>query len=552
MPDTESPTAVGLRRLPFEDFGAFTALFKTYVTDFDRLSGFYAGDWRSPDARRTAARRAAEHARDHEALARILLDQNQRWGLDHATHEHIEALHGHETVAVVTGQQVGLFTGPLYTPYKTITALQLATRLADETGRPVVPVFWLEGGDHDLDEVASAHVLRHNEHVALRYGGHTLPARGNLGPVGRLRLTPHIEHLIDRLDETLPPSDFHDRVLALVREAYRPGTTLLDAFARLMRGLFPDAGLVFLDPDDERLKRLAAPLFRREIEDYETAHARLADASDALEADGFHAQVRTRPTNLFLLDDDGRHALDADGDGFRLRDRDVAYTRDELLDLLDAEPGRFSPNVVLRPLVQDWLLPTAAYVAGPGEIAYFGQYKGVYEWAGVPMPIIYPRASVSLVESKVQKVIDRYGFDVAALDEDCGRLFQQIVLDEMEIDVGVVFKEAMRHVHEAINSLKPEIEKVDRTLVGTAEATRAALLKEMDKLQARVVRAEKQQHEAVCQQLEKAQANLYPGGTPQERAITVLYFLNKYGLDLLARLRRTLDLDTSAHQVVEL
>ncbi|MDX1546450.1 MAG: bacillithiol biosynthesis cysteine-adding enzyme BshC [Rhodothermales bacterium] len=549
MPPTR--TATGLRRLPFDRFRSFSSLFTTYCTDYDRLAAFYAGDWRSPEARRAAAERTAAHPRDHAALADVLLDQNARWGLDHATREHIEALRGGESVAVVTGQQVGLFGGPLYTPYKTITALQLAERLADEAGRPVVPIFWLEGGDHDLAEVASLRLLRHNDPVAMHYTGHTLPEDGNLGPVGRLRLTGQIEHLVERLGETLPPSDFHDRMMALVRESYRPGTTLLDAFARLLRGLFPDAGLVFLDPDDTRLKRLAAPLFRREIEDYEAAHAHLGEATDRL-AEAFHAQVRTRPTNLFLLDEDGRHPLDAEGDGFRLRDRDQRFTRDDLLDLLDDDPGRFSPNVVLRPLMQDSLLPTAAYVGGPGEVAYFGQYKGVYEWAGVPMPIIYPRASVSLVESKIQKVLDRHALDVADLDADAQRLFQRIVVGAMEIDVEAVFKEAGRHLHEAVNTLKPQVEKVDRTLVRSAEATRAALLKEFEKLKARVVRAEKHQHEEIGAQIEKAQANLFPAGTLQERALSLLYFINKYGLDLPVRLRHTLDVDTSAHQVVEL
>ena len=573
MTTTTAPSLhTGLRRVPFDRMPAFPALFTTYCIDYDRLAAFYAGDWRRPEARRQAADRAAAHPRDRNLLADILLEQNERWGLDHFTREHIEALRGAETVAVVTGQQVGLLTGPLYTPYKTLTTLQLTRRLAEETGRPVVPVFWLEGSDHDLDEVTGFTLLRRNEAVPLRYTGHALPEQGNLGPVGRLKLTEQITALLDQVEEVLPPSDFHERLLTTLRAAYRPGTTLLDAFARFMRALFPEAGLVFMDPDDARLKQLAAPLFRREIEDYQSASARLSEVSAVLERD-FHAQIHTRPTNLFLCDGEGRYPIDAQpapshsrevpasagmtgkkarGGNFTLRGTDRAFTRDELLARLDADVACFSPNVVLRPLMQDWLLPTAAYVGGPGEVSYFAQLKPLYEWAGVPMPVIYPRASVSVLEAKVQKVLGKYALDVSDFGKDLDPLFQRVVLQEMDTDVEAMFKEAGRHLHQAINELKPKIEQIDRTLVRSAEATRAGLIKEMDKLKGRLVRAEKQNHDQVRAQLEKAMINLYPGGKPQERALSVLYFLNKYGLNFLAVLNDQLSLDTAEHQVIEL
>ena len=530
----------------------FSALFNTYCTDYERVAPYYNGDWRSPDAYREAADRAAARPRDRERLADVLLDQNERWGLDHITREHIEALRASETVAVVTGQQVGLLTGPLYTPYKTLTALQLVRRLAEETGRPVVPIFWLEGSDHDFEEVAHINLMRSNAVVPLRYSGHTLPEDGNLGPVGRLKLNEQIVHVIDQVEETLPPSDFRDDYLAHLRAAYRTGATLLDAFARFMRSLFPDTGLVFMDPDDVRLKRLVSPLFHREIEDHATSSARLEAVSNVLAQD-YHAQVSTRPTNLFLCDGEGRHPIDVDGDGFRLRGKeDRTFSRSQLLVLLDADPKCFSPNVVLRPLMQDWLVPTAAYVGGPSEVAYFAQFKPLYEWAGLPMPIIYPRASVTVTEAKVQKVLTKHSLDIHDFGDNLDRLFQRVVLQEMDVDIDAMFKEAGAPLHQAINTLKPKIEQVDRTLVRTAEATRAALVKELEKLKGRVVRAEKQNHDQVRARLEKAQINLYPGGKLQERSISVLYFLNKYGPDFLTMLKNQLSLDTSEHQVVEL
>ena len=435
-----SPTALATRRVPFSAFKTFPPLFERYCTAYEDVAEFYAGDFRSAEARRAAADRAAAHERDRATLADVLLEQNERWGLGPKTRENIEALRERGTVAVVTGQQVGFLTGPLYTVYKTITALQLAEQLAEETGRTVVPVFWVEGEDHDFEEIAGVTVLSRNEARKIRYAGPEMPHEGNLGAVGRLPLDGQAEAALGELDEALPPTEFKDALMARVRDAYAADVHLEDAFVRLLRDFFPEAGLVFLNPDDVRLKALTAPLFRREIEDGEAAAARVERASEKLRGP-FHAQVQARPLNLFLLDASGRHPIDLEGDGrFRLRNRGRSFTKDELLGRLDEAPEQFSPNVILRPLMQDLLLPTAAYVAGPGEVSYFAQYKGVYDWAGIPMPIIYPRASATLVESKVQKVLERYGLGVADFEEETDKVFRRLVVGGLEADVDEAFK----------------------------------------------------------------------------------------------------------------
>jgi bacillithiol biosynthesis cysteine-adding enzyme BshC len=551
-PMSQPPSTLpSVHRVPFADMQRFPALFTDYCTNFDAVADFYAGDFRAPADRAAAAERAASYTRDRGSLADVLLDQNERWGGADAVRANINALRQPDTVAVVTGQQVGLLTGPLYTIYKTITALQLADQLADETGRPVVPVFWMAGEDHDFEEVAHTHVLQHNNLVELAYEAPT-GSDENLGAVGRLELTEQITAVLDELDETLPSSDFKLRLMQDVRAAYQPGTTLADAFGRLLRALFPNTGLVLMSSDDARLKQLAAPLFRRELTDYAEAYGRIEATSDVLERD-YHAQVHARPTNLFWLEASRRLPIDAQDDGsFVLRGTERTFTEAELLDRLDAHPEAFSPNVVLRPLMQDTLLPTAAYVAGPGETSYFAQYRGVYDWAEIPMPIIYPRASVSLVESKVEKVLDKFDLSVADLVEGVDPLFQRIVVDAMDVDVEGVFEDVTRSLHQAINELKPAVEAVDSTLARSAEATRAALMNEMEAFKSRVVRAEKNNQDEVRAQIEKVHANLVPGSTLQERVVSVLYFLNKYSPELLAELRVALDVDTTEHQVVSL
>jgi len=547
-----SPTATrsAVRRCSPADLGAFPDLFVDYCTDFEAVADFYAGDWQDVATRKTVAERAAARPTDRDALAEVLADQNAGWGAGEAAQQNIDALRDPETVAVVTGQQVGLFTGPLYTIYKTITTLQLAEEWAEQTGRRVVPVFWVEGEDHDFEEISTAYVLRRNEVVSLDYDP---GVADNPGAVGRLPLNGAIDDVLNRLDDALPGSDFKPAVMERVQGAYRSGTSIEDAFAHLLRSLFEDEGLVFINPDDERLKTLTRPLFQRELEDPQTPAARIDATSQALRDRGYHAQVHARPTNLFWLDDEARRPIDLGDNGqFRLRNTDRTFTRDELLDQLDAEPERFSPNVVLRPLMQDHLLPTAAYVAGPGEISYFAQYGDVYEWAGLDQPLIHPRASVSLVEGKVQKVLDKYDLSVCDFQANLDALFQDVVVDTMEVDVDAAFQDATTEMHKALNALKPDVEAVDGSLGAAAEATRAALVEEMNDLKQKVVRAEKRQQDEVRAQLQKAHANLRPSGALQERTINVLYYLNKYSLDLLDDLRQTLDTDTAAHQVVAL
>ncbi|MFB6250002.1 MAG: bacillithiol biosynthesis cysteine-adding enzyme BshC [Salinibacter sp.] len=538
------------RRCSPADLGAFPDLFVDYCTNYEAVADFYPGDWRKTPVRHERAEQAAARPVDREALADVLAEQNEHWGGGTATQRNVDALRDPETIAITTGQQVGLFTGPLYTIYKTITTLQLAEEWAEQTGRPVVPVFWVEGEDHDFEEIATTHVLRRNDVVSLSYDP---GVDDNPGAVGRIELTGAIDGLLDRLDDTLPPSDFKPAVMERVRAAYRPGTPLEDAFAHLFRSLFEDEGLVFINPDDARLKALTRPLFRRELEDPAAPAARIEATSQALRDRGYHAQVHARPTNLFWLEEDGRYPIDrADDGGFVFRHDGRRVSRADLLDRLDTAPERFSPNVVLRPLMQDLLLPTAAYVAGPGEVSYFAQYGDVYNWAGLDMPLIHPRASVSLVEGKVQKVLDKYDLTVCDFRARLDALFQEVVVNTMEVDIDAVFRDATTQMHQALNALKPEVGAVDQTLTSSAEAARAAIVEEMEDLKQRTVRAEKRHHDEVRAQLAKAQANLRPQATLQERHINVLYYLNKYSLDLLGDLRAALDTDTSAHQIVEL
>jgi bacillithiol biosynthesis cysteine-adding enzyme BshC len=537
-----------LSRIPFSSFRSFSALFRDYTEHPDRLAPFFSGDWRDASALAGACRAAAEAQRGRAELVSAMRRQAAAFGVADTSATLLDRLADPDAAAVVTGQQLGLLGGPLYTAYKALTTIQLADRLSAETGKPVVPVFWLEGEDHDFEEIASAGMLEGDDPLAVTYADPS--ADGARTAIGRMNVGPGISDVLEQLERILPPTDFREPLLETIRRAYAPGTPMLKAFVTMMEAILGPGRIAYISPDDAELKGLAKELFRREITDFAGSSAALREASTPLE-EQWHVQVRTEPTNLFLHGDRRRMAIDAVDGGFRTRDGQ-ALSEAQLLEMLDADPGQFSPNVVLRPLMQDWLLPTAVYVAGPGEVAYFAQFKGLYAWAGLPMPIIYPRASATLLERRVGRILEKQAMQIPDFEEDIEKLFRQVVLGNMETDVEAAFKKASAGLHQAINEIKPVIEGVDKSLVGSAEAARAAFMKEWAQLQGKVIKAEKGQHDVLKGQLERASSSLFPQGIPQERFLSPVYFLNKYGPDFFSGLTERFDLDTAQHQVLDL
>ena len=499
-----------MKRIPFSSFSSFSALFKDYTEHFERLAPFFAGDFRSDNDLKSVASAVAKNHPDRSVVVDAIRNQAAFYGLGEESEPLLEKLANPASVAIVTGQQLGLYGGPLYTLFKIITAIQLAARYERELGIPAVPVFWLEGEDHDFEEIASAAFLQGDDPIKVTYAPH---------------------------------------LVALMRKAYAPGKTMLQAFVTVINAYVGEENVLFVSPDDAKLKAFSSDLFKRELNDFATSSELLSSTSEKL-PEGHHVQVQTKPTNLFLHTENGRVAIDATETGFTTRDgRNLALG--ELEQLLSEDPGQFSPNVVLRPLMQDTVLPTAAYVAGPGEVAYFAQFKSLYTWAGLQMPIIYPRASATIMEKRIDKIVDKFSLSVPAFAEQFDRLFRQVVIDSSDVDVEGAFKASSTHLHKAINEIKPVVEQVDRSLVKSSDALRNEMMKEWNRLKDRVLKAERQQQDVVKGQLYRASSNLFPFEIPQERALSPLYFLNKYGPTFGQTLINTLDLDTTTHQVIE-
>ena len=405
--DGSTHTAIDVRR-----FGWIRPLAGDYAFDFGKVAPLYAGDPTSRAAWSETIARTRALARPREAVAALLAAQQERRGAPPAAREAVRALADANTVAIVTGQQAGAFGGPLFTLFKAITAIQLARRTSREQQAEVVSIFWVDAEDHDWEEVASCTVLD----PSFQPHTITLPKPEGAGErsVAAVLLDARVEHSLDELANALGESEFSGSLMSSLRAAYRPGIGMADAFARWLETLLGPHGLVIFDSSDPAAKPLVAELFASELAAAGRTATLAKAAGDALAARGHQPQVIPQPDSIALFHLDGaRRPIRRQGDHFVAGES--TFTTDALTEKARTSPTLFSPNVLLRPLVQDTLFPTICYVAGPSELAYLGQLREVYASFGIPMPLIYPRATATLVDSATARFLARYNVPLEQL-----------------------------------------------------------------------------------------------------------------------------------------
>jgi bacillithiol biosynthesis cysteine-adding enzyme BshC len=488
-------------------------------------------------------------------LVAVLRRRNASFGMAPAVARNLERLATPGTIAVVSGQQLGLFGGPLYTIYKALTAVRLAERLT-ECGIEAVPVFWMEGEDHDLAEVThltlrgQAGDYRTVDFRPVLFGDVPEEARS----ISTVELTAGIEQVLAELAATIPDSPGKLEALRAADDAYRPGRTFADAFGKLMASLLGYLGLILLDPSDAGLKQLVSSLFERAVLDSEEIRALLVERNGALAAAGYHAQVSIQDSStlLFLLHEGQRCAVVARDGGFALKGKDRRFSRRALAELAVHEPWRFSANVLLRPLIQDYLLPTVAYVAGPAEVAYFAQLEPLYRTLGLSMPAIWPRSSLTLVEPEIENLIEGFRLDLA----DCICAPDGVLRDALEI-AGA--NEGSRKLRAITDTLEREIELLRPGLV-TAEASLGAaldtakrkILHNTDTLQAKILQAGASRNELLTSRVTRVLQACRPSGNLQERELNILPFLAAFSFKLIDRLYERIDPERFSHRVLTL
>ena len=508
------------------DLPGTTRLFADFTYHFDRVSRFYKHDPHRPDSLSAAAAEVVYPDERRAAMVRALEGQN---GPSDMLHKLAEP----GTVAIVTGQQVGLFSGPAYTIYKAITAACVARELTAR-GIPAVPVFWLATEDHDFDEV---------NHVWSFDGAHQ-PIKLSVDPpseiAGRQRPVGGItmEHPpVDQLAASLAAFPHGEEVAALVREAYRPGITMGDGFHALLKKLLAKLNLLFLDPLDPAIRNISVPIVSEALDAAPELKARLVERNRELEAAGYHAQVHIEEkTSLFFLLDKGERVP------LRRKDSDYGDLR--------GRAAEVSPNALLRPVVQDYLLPTAAYVGGPAELAYLAQSQVIYDRLLGRMPVVMSRSSFTLLEPRAAKLLQRYRMTVAETLVDQEALRERIANMLAPESVTAAFTDTRVQTDAAVDKLRAELSRFDPTLAAALDKSRAKILYQLGKAQRKIERELLRRDQRADGDAQYLGNLLFPQRHLQERFYSILPFVAEHGLDLIDRLYDAAQAECPDHRVL--
>ena len=533
--------------LPFSQIPHTTRLFLDYLSYSPTVRGFYPRSPLFPEWANEEAGRVRYDDTLRQLVSNTLENQNRNFGAGPRTFANIERLK-RGALTAVTGQQVGLFGGPLFSIFKALTAVKLAEQ-ATGAGVDCVPIFWLATEDHDLAEVNHVSLVSEaGVPERLTIDSHGLQD----APVGTITLGPEVTPVVGRAAELLGETD----VTTWLRESYRQGETLGSAYARLMARLFADWGVILLDQSDPVFHELAKPILRQAVERSAELDEALLGRGKALESAGYHQQVKVTPATTLLFEikngartvvrrkSNGSHAEFAVGE-----ERSSAQ---QLLDRIESNPESFSPNVLLRPIVQDYLLPTLAYTGGAAEVAYFAQAAVVYEKLLGRVTPVLPRFSATIVEPKPQRLLERYRLTLPDLFHGPDKLREILAARTLPTDLQGRFAEAKGSLETALGAIRESLARLDSTLVDAASNAEEKMKYQLAQLEARAARSEVQRNEVITRHAESLSSALYPGKALQEREIAGVGFVARYGPELLRNLYETIHTDCHDHQVVEI
>ncbi len=490
--------------------------------------------WRSP-CQRDLARQAL--------VADALEKQNRAWGASEQTLRNIQRLR-EGAFAVVTGQQVGLFGGPLMSLFKIASALAL-TKQVQQSGVDCVPVFWLATEDHDLDEVNQALFLTHDFQLAP-FKANTTGTAGS--PVAHIRFADGTNELVAEAAKLLGESLAAD----YLRESYVEGETFSNAFAKLYTRIFAEHGLILLDPADAELHRIATPLFLDALRRSAELDQAVLERNRELRDGGYHEQVKVtrESTPLFALVEGARVPVHRANGVFAIGKERLSG--EELERRIAAAPENFSANVLLRPVLQDYWLPTLAYIGGPAEVAYFAQGAVVYEKLLGRITPIFPRMSATLIEPRIERLLTKYQVELPELFHGECELRDCIAARSLPSALKENFEQARRAVEDAMQRVSESLQTLDPTLVEAASRATSKMRYQIDRLQKRAAHAELRRSEIVARHAAQIENALYPKKSLQEREIAGLYFYAKYGPELINRLVELAQTRCPEHKVLTL
>lgn len=516
-------------KLPFSD------LFKDYSRQEKSITDFFEIEPYNIDQLKNRAD-TLKFKGDRNTITGFLEVFNQSFGAGENTLNNIERLKSDESLVVVTGQQMTLYGGPLYTVYKTLTAISTAKQYEKLLNRPVVPVFWLADEDHDAEEISRIGLFDNDELKTCEVEFQNSEIRS-----GELALDSVIQQLKACIQDSLYETDFSKDLWQLLDKCYHPENNVSTSFGSLLLNLFDNHGLVLAGSNSEIVKNETADLLAQSVEKREEIYNTLSAITQKLIDVGYHGQVHLSDSNLFYITEKNhRVKLQYAKGNWSIEESDLSWTTEELKDDIKKHPNRFSPNVFLRPVMQDRFLPVITYVGGPAEVAYYAQMKGMYEVFDQKMPQILPRFSATIIESSIDRIFEKLPFTLEEYHQRIEDLESQFISQSDTPDIEKIFDDWKSKAKDITDDKKKIIAEIDPTLESSAGKATAAYFTELDKLKGKIYRSLKQQEQTQLDRISRIQSNLFPGGNLQEREIAFIYFLNKYGLDLFDKVQEEL------------
>jgi len=514
-----------------------SSLADDYIHHYEKVSLLYGEDYHRDQTWMdrmkwlddTEDRRVNRHA-----LVEILKDYNGKFNSHDAVHTSLYMLEKPGTLVVTGGQQSGLFTGSMLVVYKAITIIQAAKEAEKRLNRPVVPVFWIAGEDHDWDEVNHTYLLSGDTQQVSKIKMDKYSSQRSSVSYSAIS-SDEWDRAIQSLSDTLPDSDVKADILTQIQQSTDTSDNLSDAFAKLMGGLFGKYGLVLLDSADIRLRKLESPIFASMIErndDLGQAYRASADQITSL-GYGLQADVADDGANLFYIHEGNRILLAKQEGKFMDRKGLVSFTKEQLLDMLEMHPERFSNNVLTRPIMQDSLLPVLACVLGQGEIAYWAITRQAFEIMDSKMPILLPRMSFTLIEDTQQKYMEKYGLSFQDVQYRLQERREQWLSAQDSFQIDKLFTTTREAFEQLYDPLIEQLGNLQTGLYTLGQSNKNKIADQISYLEGKAKDALEQQHEATLRQWDRIGTLLFPIGKPQERVFNVYHYLNRYGLSLI-------------------
>jgi bacillithiol biosynthesis cysteine-adding enzyme BshC len=525
----------------------FSQLFQTYIGNFGRLAEFYEADPFDPDEfSRRADSLKFNSSRDQ--LTALLRQFNEQFSPDEAVFDNIKRLESPQSLALVTGQQLGIYGGPVYTFFKTLTVIHLARTLEKELERPVIPIFWLADEDHDYEEVQSVFVPGESgvEKISLP------DFKQNVPPVSEILLPEEIKSFCSKIRSNLIKTDFTEKLWELLDDCFYSGASFLNAFGRFMAKLFSKYGLVLAGSNEKSIKNHLKDTLILSVQKADEIQQKLESQSRKINQ-RFYQQAEVNASHLFYLHPEkGRLKIQRRDGQWKTR-AGQEWSSKELVEEIDSRPEYFSPDVFLRPILQDNLLPVLGYAAGPGELAYYGQMKSVYRVFGRKMPIISPRFSGTFVEPAIARIMDELPFEIGAYHGRIEDLESSFVEEAGEVDIEAVFERWKDEEQSIASKHIQAIADVDETLEGAAKHAQSSYYNDLNKLKGKVYNAVKKRKNIQLNRISRIQQNLFPERQLQERLYCGIYYMNKFGIDIWDRLLGEMaEISLDEHQLIYL